>query len=255
MSTEKQTDSGSGAQHWASLAKWGVIGVIAITFMVLFKDELKGLISNTEEVSVTPDGVTLKVRTVSTPLGQTVLSDKAEPIEVAEPAALLADTGDISPDSAPPIKAITHFTDPAYGYSIAWPAGGKWIKDDAIAAQIGVALFIRFHQSFGDFTPNVNVTVENTGPMSVQDWMQFGLPILQAMGWELVDMQIDETANAGVRVMKNPNIPGGLYQVQRVILKNDLAYVVTASKLEIDTDAFPGLYQRMGEILNSFSAP
>jgi hypothetical protein len=232
------------------MAKWGVIGVIAITFMVLFKDELKGLLSNTGELSVTTEGVKLKVRTVSTPLGETVLSAEGESIEAVAPSTATAAIG-----TPPPGTKVTHFVDPTYGYSIDWPAGGKWIKDDSIAAQIGAALFIRFHQSFGDFTPNVNVTIENTGPMSVQEWMQAALPLLQVMGWELVDVQIDETANAGVRVMKNPNVPGGLYQVQRVILKNDLAYVVTASKLEIDTDAFPGLYQRMGEILNSFSAP
>lgn len=247
MSTDKESEGG-GAQHWVGLAKWGVIGVIAITFMVLFKDELKGLLSNTEELSVGSEGVKLKVRTVSTPLGQTVLSDKAAPIESASGSSRPNVIGTV-----PPSNTITHFTDPTHGFSIAWPAGGKWIKDDAAAAQIGLALLIRFHQSFGDFTPNVNVTIEDTGPMSVREWMQVGLPVLQQMGWELVDMQMDETANAGVRVIKNPNVPGGLYQIQRVILKNNLAYVVTASKLEIDTDAFPGLYQRMSEILNSFS--
>jgi hypothetical protein len=232
MSEEKQPGSGGG-QHWAGMAKWGVIGVIAITFMVLFKDELKGLLSNTEELSVTTEGVKLKVRTVSTPLGETVLASKGVALEGAATASA---SGSGTLGATTPASAVTHFIDPDYGYSIAWPAGGNWIKDDSIAAQFGAALFIRFHQSFGDFTPNVNVTIENTGPMSVQEWMQAALPLLQVMGWELVDVQIDETANAGVRVMKNPN-------------------VLTASKLEIDTDAFPGLYQRMGEILNSFSAP
>lgn len=249
MSTEKQGDGGSGAGQWTGLAKWGVIGAIAITFMVLFKDELKGLLSNTEELSVSTEGVKLKVRTVATPLGETVLSDKAVPLEIAAPSAPPGGVG------VTPVKTVTHFTDPAHGFSIDWPAGGKWIKDDAMASLFGAALVIRFHQSFGEFTPNVNVIVDNTGPMSVQEYLQSSVTILQQMGWELADMQIDEADNAGVQVLKNPNVPGGLYQIQRVIIKNGVAYVVTASKLEIDSDVFPGMYQRMSEILNSFSAP
>lgn len=253
--SEKPADSGSNVSQWAGLAKWGVIGVVAITFMVLFQDEMKGLLSSTEELSVTTEGVKLKVRTVSTPLGKTVLSDKAAPIETAAAPSAAAGAAGPGVSPAPAGRAVTHWTDPTYGYSISWPAGGNWIKDDALAQQIGVAMIIRYHQSFGNFTPNVNVTIENTGPMSVRQWMQIGQPILQQMGWELADMQMDEATNAGVRVMKNPNIPGGLYQIQRVILKNGLAYVVTASKLESDSGAFPDMYQRMGEILNSFSAP
>ena len=258
MSKEKPAGTNSGGvDQWAGLAKWGIIGVIAITFMFLFQDEVKKLLSNTEELSVTSEGVKLKVKTVSTPLGETVLS--------AHAAANSSVEGDLSPKpgigtSGGPAggtataSALTHFTDPIYGYSIAWPAGGKWIKDDAIAAQFGAALFIRFHQSFGAFTPNVNVTIEDTGTMSISQWMRAAAPLLEQMGWQIVDVQMDETVNAGVRVIKNPGIPGGLFQIQRVILKNGRAYVATASKLESDSHAFPEMYQRMGEILNSFSA-
>ena len=245
----KEKSAGGGADQWVGMAKWGIIGIIAITFMFLFQDEVKKLLSSTEELSISSEGVKLKVRTVSTPLGETVLSaHAAAPVE--------DDDRSITPDAGTaPRQGFTRYTDPTYGYSLAWPAGGKWIKDDFTAAQIGVALFIRFHQSFGNFTPNVNVTIENTGTITVSQWMRAAAPMLEQMGWQVVDVQMDEAVNAGVRVMKNPSFPGGLFQIQRVILKDGLAYVATASKLEADSGAFPEMYQRMGEILNSFSAP
>lgn len=248
MPTEKPAGV---AGQWTGLAKWGVIGAVAIVFMFLFQDEIKKLLSNTEEVSITTEGVKLKVKTVSTPLGETVLSDKAAPIASVPPATAVA-PGSVSAPSQP---TLTHFTDPTYGYSLAWPANGSWIKDDALASQFGMALFIRFHQSFENFTPNVNVTIEQPGDVPIGQFMRLAVPLLTRMGWQVVDVKMDEAANVGVRVLRNPNIPGGLFQIQRVILKNGLAYVATASKIETDSGAFPEMYQHMGEILNSFSAP
>lgn len=258
MSTEKSAGSGAGgAGQWVGMAKWGIIGVIAITFMFLFQDEVKKLLIDTEELSITTEGVKLKVKTVSTPLGETVLSAHAAASAGDGGMSTVPENGAESAPSAGTAArpGFTRYTDPNYGYSIAWPAGGDWIKDDFTAAQIGVALFIRFHQSFGNFTPNVNVTIEETGNISIGHWMQAAVPLLEQMGWQVVNVQMDESINAGVRVMKNPNMPGGLFQIQRVILKNGYAYVATASKLESDSGAFPEMYRRMGEILNSFSAP
>jgi hypothetical protein len=67
---------------------------------------------------------------------------------------------------------------------------------------------------------------------------------------QVVSMQTDPATQSGVRVTRHTGVQGMLYQIQRVIVRGGVAFVVTASKLE-QADA-PGLYEQMGQILNSF---
>ena len=233
----------SSSDQWTGPAKWAVIGVVAITFMVMFKSELGSMLGRAEEVSVSADGgVTLKLATVKTPLGETVLSNTGaeltQPGAKGEPAAPL-------PDSA-----MEQYTDPLYGYSLAWPQNGNWQRDEAIAQQFGAALVVRHRQAYGNFTPNVNVTLEQVGGATVDNWMQAGNAAFAAAGFQLVSMQTDPATQSGVRVTRHTGVQGVLYQIQRVIVRGGMAFVVTASKLE-QADA-PGLYEQMGQILNSF---
>ncbi len=228
--------------QWTGPAKWAVIGVVAITFMVMFKSELGNMLGRAEEVSVSADGgVTVKLATVKTPLGETVLSNTGA--ELTQPGA----QGKPAPL---PESAMAQYTDPSYGYSLAWPQNGNWLRDDAIAQQFGAALVVRHRQAYGNFTPNVNVTLEQVGGLTVDTWMQAGNATFAAAGFQLVSMQTDPATQSGVRVTRHTGVQGVLYQIQRVIVRNGVAFVVTASKLE-QADA-PGLYEQMGQILNSF---
>jgi len=231
-----ENDGQDAGKKTSASTKWIVIGVIAVVFMIIFQDEIKHLLKNAEEVSVTAEGIKIKTRTVETPLGKTVLSNKAVEMET----------------SAEQPNNINTYVDNINGFSLNWPQDGTWIRDDNMAANIGVAFFVHYYQSFGDFTPNVNVTYEVIGNMNLEDWLAIGHNSLQQMGWEIQNLEIDEELNAGVQVIRNRNYPGGLFQIQRFILKDDVAYIATASKLEIDNTAFPNLYSEMGQILNSF---
>ena len=221
--------------------KWVVFGIVILTFMFLFKDEVKQLLGRTEEITVGDGKFTLKTRTTQTPIGETVVSNVPAPSPSAS-------QGPAVPGAAPVKPPMLRTPD----FVMDWPATGEWLRDDAAAAQIGALLVVRYHRSFGDFNPNINITMEQVGNMSLDSWMATGNNTLEKLGWQLVDTQMDEETGGGVRVMLNPNVPGGLYQIQRVLMLNGRAYVATASKLEADTEAFPQLYPQMREILNSF---
>ncbi len=121
------------------------------------------------------------------------------------------------------------------------------------ASQLGrYCSFIAYHQGFADFVPNVNVTIEQVGSISVQKWMKLGQSALQQLGFTIVQTQFDASSQSGVRVMRHQKIAGVLYQIQRVIIRRGFAYVATASKLEVDNQVFPDLYEEMRQILNSF---
>jgi hypothetical protein len=230
------------ADPWTGPAKWVVIGVVAITFMVMFRSELASLLGRAEEVNVSADsGVTLKLRTVATPLGETVLSNTGT--ELTQPNA----QGKPVPL---PESALAQYTDPLYGYSLAWPQNGNWQRDDSLTQGYGPALVLRHRQSHGNFTPNVNVTMEQVGGVTIDDWMRAGNASLAAAGFQLVSLETDPATQSGVRVMRHTGVDGVLYQIQRVVLHNGVAFVVTASKLE-QIDA-PGVYEQLRQILNSF---
>lgn len=241
---------------WTGPAKWGVIGIVALAFMAMFKGEIGLLLRGAEEVSVGGDGVKLKIRTVSTPLGETVLSSQGQPLKrpVAPAAAGSAPDAQATQPAAPlPSDQQTVFTDAQTGATLAWPRNGLWVREDAIAQRTGSVLVLRHTSSFGNFVPNVNVRAEPVGSASVDDWMQLGNQGMAAMGFELVSVQTDPATQSGVRVTRHRDVQGVLYQIQRVVIRNGVAIYVTASMLE--QHAAPGVYAAMGAILNSFAVP
>jgi len=238
MSRDQNSD---GSAKKAAMTKWIVAGVVVIVFMFLFKDQISKILEKTEEISITTGGIAIKTRTVNTPLGKTVLSNKAAQFEtnVAEPVAQA-------------------YVDRDNGFQIDWPKNGKWIVNPDMANYLSTnlganfPLYIGYHQAFGEFTPNINVLVGSTGRMSIYDWIDATNNTLVMQGWEVVDTQIDEATMSGVNVILNRNVQGGLYQVQRFLFSSGLFYTITASKLESDADVFPEIYEEMRYILNSF---
>lgn len=57
-----------------SNVKWIVIGIVVLVILFLFKKEIGSLIDRTESVSVTADGLILKTQTVTTVLGEIIVS-------------------------------------------------------------------------------------------------------------------------------------------------------------------------------------
>ncbi len=240
---------------WTGPAKWAVIGVVTLAFMAMFKGEIGQLLRGAEEVSVGGDGVKLKIRTVSTPLGDTVLSSQGQPLSRPVAASDATRPGAVTAQTPAPLPSDqqTVFTDPQTGATLAWPRNGLWVRDDVVAQRTGTALVLRHTSNHGNFVPNVSLAAEPVGTASVDDWMQLGNQGMAAMGYELVSVQTDPATQSGVRVMRHRNVQGVLYQIQRVVIRNGLAIYVTASMLE--QHAAPGVYAAMGAILNSFAVP
>jgi hypothetical protein len=210
-----------------------VVGIIALACILIFRKELGRLLDRVIGLKVGPKGVELQ--TTTTPLGQTTVSNPSGSV-----AALEA------------VGTRVSYVDPTHSFRLSWPAGGEWIQNDTLAASIGAALFIAYHQAFGNFTPNVNVTVEEIGNASLSTWMDSGNQGLRKLGYTVLETSQDPVTNAGVRVIRNEGVAGTLYQIQRVILSRTRAYIATGSKLEADHAAFPDLYEQMRVILNSF---
>lgn len=242
--------SSTGRTDWGAAAKWVAVGVVAIVFLVLFRDELKGLIRDTKEVEITKTGVSLK--TVRTPLGDTVLSDRGA---VLTPVGLAPIPQAAAGAKPPPALAGREtFTDPDHGFSISWPGNGEWSRNDAMRDQMGMGtmlrLLVHYREPYAQFTPNVNIVAEPVGDLGIDAVMQRSAQGLTSLGWQVREQQVDAPTASGVLVVFNPAMSGGLFQVQRIVVRNRTAFYITASKLE--SDPRPEPYAQMGEILNSF---
>ena len=197
-----------------------------------FREELRKLLNRATGFKI--PGY-FELQTTITPLGQTTVSNPSGSVAANEP-----------------VGTRVSYIDPTHSFRLTWPAGGEWIQDDTLAASMGAALFIAYHQAFGNFTPNVNVTVEEIGNATISTWMELGNQGLSKLGCKVLETSQDPTTQSGVRVFRNENFDGTLYQIQRVILSQARAYIATGSKLEADHSALPELYEQMRGILNSF---
>lgn len=213
--------------------KWIVIGVVVVILAFLFRQQIAAMLDRATKIKI--KGLTVETPTVKTPIGETNVSNAP----FLEPSSSIVGTH-------------TAFVHPDYRFQMRWPLGGKWNRNDELGEAIGAVLFIAYYQEFSDFVPNVNVTIEQVGSIRVQKWIRLGEPTLQDLGYTIVQTQLDDSSQSGVRVLRNQQIAGVLYQIQRVIIRRGFAYVATASKLEAGNQVFPGLYAEMRQILNSF---
>lgn len=214
---------------------WIVIGAIAIVSIILFRKEIRSFLNRVKGVKGKHGGIEFEIQTTTTPLGETNISNPA-----------------ISETAYEPVGTHISYVDETHSFRIRWPAGGEWIKNDAMAATLGANLLIVYYQSFGDFTPNVNVTIEEIGDTSLNTWLRLGNQEFERLGYTVLETSQDPLSRSAVRVVRKEDNGGTLYQIQRVILLCSRAYVATGSKLEADYAAFPKLYGQMREILNSF---
>jgi len=226
---------GTAGQVLAGNVKWIVGGVIAVVGMVLFKDPLTQLLNRADKVEITTSGV--KLSTVKTPLGETVVSNKGLP-PAAKPGSTATTTG------------FQTVRDAEAGFAISWPDNGRWSSQPEAARQFGARLVLaNTSASRGEFTPNVNVVVtHDAAGLDVAQYLSATARILTGLGWEVSAQQADSATQSGVLVTVNRQM--GTAQIQRVVLRNGVSYVITASRADGDTRE--DLYAAMGQILNSF---
>lgn len=215
--------------------KWIVVCVLGVAFMFIFKDDLSDMIKGAEKISIGPEGVSIVTKTVKTPLGETIVSG---------PPTLA--TAGITQQSSPNYQS-------QYGYAINWPQDGSWSLRPDISQTLNLDLFIAYNKSWGDFVPNVNVTIEPSFGMSIREWFERSNPMVSLMGFTVTDVQIDDASNSGVRIVHGNYFGLESNQIQRVILAQGYAYIATATR-PVALSADPQLWQDLNEILNSFRA-
>jgi len=238
------TGSGSAGQVLAGNVKWIVAGVIAIVGMVLFKDPLTKLLDRAENVEITTTGV--KVSTVKTPLGETVVSNKG----VQPTAAAGSTTPGPAGQTQPPGSGFQTTRDEEAGFAMSWPTNGRWVSQPEAARQFGARLVLTNPSaSRGQFVPNVNVVVtRDAAGVDVAQYINATARMLTGMGWEVTAQQADIATQSGVLVTVNRQM--GTAQIQRVVLRDGVSYIITASRADGDTRE--ELYAAMGQIVNSF---
>lgn len=252
MATEPQKDKpadgtvggGTAGHVLASNVKWIVAGVIAIVGMVLFKDPLTKLLDRAENVEITTTGV--KVSTVKTPLGETVVSNKG----VQPTAAAGSTTPGPAGQTQPPGSGFQTTRDEEAGFAMSWPTNGRWVSQPEAARQFGARLVLTNPSaSLGQFVPNVNVVVtRDAAGVDVAQYISATARMLTGMGWEVTAQQADIATQSGVLVTVNRQM--GTAQIQRVVLRDGVSYIITASRADGDTRE--ELYAAMGQIVNSF---
>jgi len=228
--------------------KWLVIGAVAISFMLIFKSELGGLLDRTSDVKITASGVQIKaeVKTFETPIGQT---------EVSVVPVLS------TPQTVTGVKNTT-YVNTEYAFQISWPNNTDWRADEKFGEQmlesmgspesVAVPIAIFSKNMVDGITPNINVVVESVGQISIEEYMTYTESNYAAVGIEVVSSSVDPETNGGVIVSLNYMFGAPLYQFQKVAIANGYAYVVTATQVPKGDYLTLGLKQDLTSIINSF---
>ncbi len=228
--------------------KWLVFGVVAISFMLIFKIELGGLLDRTSDVKITRSGLEIKaeVKTFETPIGRTEVS--VVPV-LSTPQAV---TG----------VQNTTYVNTEYGFQISWPNNKAWRPDENFGAQmlesVGVSGSVEapiaiFSTNIVDgVAPNINVMVESVGQISIADYMAYTKSNYAMLGIEVISSSVDSETNGGVIVTMNYMFGAPLYQFQKFAIANGYAYVVTATQVPKGDYLTLGLKQDLASIINSF---
>lgn len=231
--------------EWAGVAKWVVLGVVIITTLFLFRGEISRILERAENIEISSSGV--KIKTAQTPLGKVEVSNVT-----------------IKPSKALVVEGIRGdtYVSRQYKFQISWPGGGGWSASDTMGKSllqqyglpptVDIPLVILKNEMVGNFRPNINVVVESVGSMSISDYINMSVQILQQQGWEMLTRDIDEATQGGFISFYNTTFGYRLYQFQRIAVTNGRAYVITASQLPPEDALSQHLRQGLLTILNSF---
>jgi hypothetical protein len=246
---ESSSAASSAGQVLAGNVKWIVGGVIALVGMVLFKEPLVKLLDRAENVEITTSGI--KVGTVKTPLGDTVISNKGVLPAASTSANIGGAATSPSANIGPPaVVGFETARDGEAGFAISWPANSGWSSHPESARQFNARIVLaNVSAASENFVPNVNVMVtRDAAGMDITQYLTRTVQLVSSLGWEVSAQQADDATQSGVLVSVNRQM--GTSQIQRIVLRNGMSYVITASRAEGDTRE--DLYAVMGQILNSF---
>jgi hypothetical protein len=231
------------ASGWAGVAKWVVIGILGLTSLFLFREDLHGLLIRATHVKIWG----LEVITADTPVGK---------VEVSSVQVKLG---------SPPVEGIqaSTYISRQYGFQISWPDGTNWRASDtlgrALAQKMGlpptvdIPIVILSTQLVEGFRPNVNVEVEDVGNNeTANQYMDVSVQSMKKMGWVILSSSVDEATQGGLLVFLNTSAGNHLYQFQRYAISHGRAYVVTASQLPPEDLLSQELREQLRSILNSF---
>ena len=228
--------------------KWLVLGVVAISFMLIFKSELGGLLDRTSDVKISSAGVEIKakVKTFETPIGVTEVS------VVPVAGTTQATTG---------IQNTT-YVNTKFGFQISWPNNKDWHADEdfgkrmfenmSLPESVELPITIFSNNEVDGITPNINVTVENVGQVSIEDYIAYTKSNYAVLGVDVLSSSVDPKTDGGVILAMNYMFDVPLYQFQKFAMANGYAYIVTATQIPQGDYLTLGLKQDLASIINSF---
>ncbi|MFV2004165.1 MAG: hypothetical protein ACC650_03120 [Gammaproteobacteria bacterium] len=226
--------------------KWVIVGVIAISFMVLFQSQIGRLVDRVSDVEVTSSGI--KIKTVDTPIGQAEVS--VVPVSYATPVK----------DG---VQGST-YTSNQFKFQISWPNAYEWTADEewgqtfvqsmGFPATIKMPIVILYNEVIGNTRPNVNVVVEKIGSnMGIQEYINLSVQNLISQGWQVVSSTVDEQTQGGFVVLNTTDALGqSVYQFQRVAIAHGNAYNITATQVPPESSLSQQMKDEVNSIVNSF---
>ncbi len=149
-------------------------------------------------------------------------------------------------------------------FQISWPSnswnastekGQALLQQSGLPSTVDIPLIIEKNEGVGELHPNVNVTVESIGAVSIDQYMSQSIQQMKQLGWLVLSSSVDKTNKAmqgGLLVYLNTSFEKNLYQFARIICSAGFAYVVTASGLPADELLGQQLRDELVNILNSF---
>jgi len=231
----------------AGVIKWIVLGIVALTFMFLFRGPLTQFLHRATDIEITKQGV--KIKTLQTPLGETEVSVS----NVSKQTNYSLSEG---------IQG-NNYINQHYKFRISWPDNINWNASESLGKslhnQLGlpptieIPIVITKNEIVGNFSPNINVVVESVGSnMTIDKYLDLNIQQMKQMGWTILSSSIDETTQGGLLVFLNNSYVDTLYQFQRIAIVSGRAYVVTASQLPPKNLLSQRLRSDLNNILNSF---
>lgn len=245
MSKSENDGAKQDRPNYVGIVKWGVIGVLGMVSLVLFREPLAKLLGKASEVSITGDGVTIK--TTETPLGVTVVSRTTVAAESSGPVGLIGN----------------RFVDRKRRFQISWPEGTSWEASESLGKRLHAMMglssatevpLVIVGASVGDFTPNVNIVVDTVdAEVTIARYVEDCSRTMYHSGWTVLSASVDEATQGGFLTFLNNMLGKQVYQFQRIVVADGRAYVITASQLPPDKLLTQKLRGELRGILNSFS--
>ncbi len=245
MSESAKDGAKQNSPNYVGIVKWGVIGVLGLVSLVLFREPLAKLIGKASEVSITSDGVTIK--TTETPLGVAVVSRTTVAADASGPVGIIGN----------------RFVDRKRRFEISWPPGTGWKADEDLGKRLHAMMgltsatevpLVIVGDSVGDFTPSVNIVVDTVdAEMTIARYVEDCSRTMYQAGWTVLSASVDEATQGGFLSFLNNTMGKQVYQFQRIVIADGRAYVITASQLPPDRMLTRQLREELRGILNSFS--